>query len=56
MSKSIICQVIAGIVAIIAVPLLYVGLMHNVSILAATGFLLFTASMLTTPILRLVTR
>ena len=56
MSQTIICQIIAGIGAVVAVPLIYIGLMHNLSILAASGFLLFTVSMLTAPVLKLVIR
>lgn len=49
MSKEIIWLIIAGVAALIAAPLIYLGLHNQARILLATGFALFTFSMLITP-------
>ncbi len=47
-------QICAGVGAVIALPLLYIGLKQDVVALAGTGLVIFGASMLVTPILRLL--
>ncbi len=47
-------QICAGVGAVIALPLLYVGFKQDVAALAALGLAVFGASMLVTPVLRLL--
>lgn len=49
MSKEIIMLIIAGVAALVAAPLIYLGLHNQVSVLLATGFTLFTFSMVIPP-------
>lgn len=46
-------QICAGAGAIVALPLMYVGLHNGTTALAGAGLALFFLSMLVTPILRL---
>ncbi len=46
-------QSLAGVVTIVALPLLYIGATRQVTALVAIGLVLFTAAMLTTPVMRL---
>lgn len=56
MSKEIIWLIIAGVAALIAAPLIYLGLQNQTNTLLATGFGLFTFAMLITPLIRISTR
>ncbi|MEO9148676.1 MAG: hypothetical protein ABI212_04765 [Burkholderiaceae bacterium] len=47
-------QVLAGIGAVVALPLLYVGLKGGITALSEVGLAIFAASMLVTPALRLI--
>lgn len=47
-------QICAGVGAVIALPLIYIGLKQDLSGLAGLGLAVFGASMLVTPILRLL--
>lgn len=56
MTKETLWLIVAGAAAILAVPLLYVGLQDQHESLVTAGFALFTAGMLVTPLMKLVQR
>ena len=56
MTHTLRAQSVAGIAAVLALPLLYVGGVSQLPALTAVGLVLFTAAMLTTPVLRFVVR
>lgn len=47
-------QICAGLGAVLALPLLYIGLKQDTAALAVLGLAVFGASMLVTPVLRLL--
>lgn len=47
-------QVVAGIGSVVALPLLYWGLKDHATTVAEVGLAIFAASMLVTPLLRLM--
>lgn len=49
MSKEIIMLIIAGVAALVAAPLIYLGLHKQINMLLATGFTLFAFSMVIPP-------
>ncbi|HLW04093.1 MAG TPA: hypothetical protein VKY38_00770 [Azoarcus sp.] len=56
MTRETIWLIIAGVAALVAVPLLYIGLGDNNTGLMTIGFALFTAGMLIAPLMRLFQR
>lgn len=56
MTKETIWLIIAGAAALVSVPLLYSGLQNGTEGLVQAGLVLFTASMLVTPIMKLLRR
>ncbi len=55
MSKETIWLIIAGVAALVAVPLIYLGLKNEASAMLMVGFGLFTLGMLVTPIMKIFT-
>lgn len=55
MSKETIWLIIAGLAALVAVPLIYLGLKNSVDAMLIAGFGLFTLGMLVTPIMKIFT-
>ena len=53
MSRETIWLIIAGLAALIAVPLIYLGLEQGSSALVVAGFCFFTLGMLISPMMRL---
>ncbi len=53
MSKQTMWLIFAGLAALTAVPLIYLGLQSNSSAYIFTGFGLFTLGMIVTPVMRL---
>jgi len=56
MTRTALAQTLAGIAAILALPLLYLGGANNIPALTSVGLVIFTAAMVTTPVLRFVIR
>lgn len=56
MTRETIWLIIAGVAALVAVPILYVGLGDGNTGLITTGFVLFTFGMLIAPLMRLFQR
>lgn len=56
MSKETIWCMIAGALALIAIPMIYIGLENDQSGLAMSGMTLFTISMFVTPVVRMLNR
>ncbi len=54
MSKQTIWLIFAGVTALLAVPLMYIGLQEGRESLLITGFGLFTLGMMVTPVMRLM--
>ena len=55
MSNKTIWLIFAGLAALTAVPLIYIGLQSNSGGLVFSGFGLFTFGMIVTPVMRLFT-
>lgn len=53
MTRKTIWLIIAGVAALVAIPILYVGLEGSNTGLITAGFVLFTAGMLIAPLLQL---
>lgn len=53
MTRETIWLIIAGVAALVAIPILYVGLEGSNTGMITTGFVLFTAGMLIAPLLQL---
>lgn len=56
MSKTTIWCLIAGALALIAIPMVYIGLENDQSGLAMSGMTLFVISMFVTPVTRLLNK
>lgn len=56
MTKETIWLIIAGAAALLAVPMIYIGLQNGGEALVMAGFVLFTAGMLVTPIMKVLRR
>ena len=56
MTKETIWLIIAGAAALLAVPMIYIGLQNGGEALVMGGFVLFTAGMLVTPIMKVLRR
>lgn len=54
MSKQMMCLIFAGVTALIAVPLMYIGLQDGNEGLATAGFGLFTLGMMVPPAMKLM--
>jgi uncharacterized membrane protein YiaA len=53
MSRETIWLIVAGFAALLAVPLIYMGLQNETDALVMAGFCLFTLGMMISPVLRL---
>jgi len=56
MTRTALAQSLAGIAAVLALPLLYLGGANHIPALTAIGLVIFTAAMVTTPVLRFAVR
>lgn len=56
MGRTTSVQSLAGAATVIALPLLYLGGVHQEPLLTAIGLVLFTLAMLTTPVMRFLVR
>jgi uncharacterized membrane protein YiaA len=53
MSRETIWLIVAGLAALIAVPLIYMGLQNGTDTLVIVGFCLFTLGMIISPVMRI---
>ena len=53
MSRETIWLIVAGFAALLAVPLIYMGLQNETDAMVMAGFCLFTLGMMISPVLRL---
>jgi uncharacterized membrane protein len=53
MARETIWLIVAGLAALLAVPLIYMGLQNETEALVVAGFCLFTIGMIISPMIRL---
>lgn len=56
MTRTALAQSLAGMAALLALPLLYLGGANHIPALTAVGLVVFAAAMITTPVLRVAFR